>query len=239
MFIIRIAELNIKINNKYQYVETICKDYLVDFNNFHNNDIDFEVSVSDEELLKEQQLGKFSKEYCESMCTYRNIVMQIIRYDAIFIHASVVALGNNAFAFLAKSGTGKTTHTNLWLEYFKGDARIINGDKPILRFKDNELYVYGTPWCGKEGYNINTSSKLRAMCFLERDEVNSIRAMAEGEFVTKLFHQVILPKDTTYMDMFLSLVNRLVDIVPMYILKCNISEEAVTTAYNTLKKYMI
>ena len=38
------------------------------------------------------------------------------------IHASVVMKGGKAFAFLGKSGTGKSTHSRMWLENISRDG---------------------------------------------------------------------------------------------------------------------
>ena len=32
---------------------------------------------------------------------------------------------------------------------------MVNDDKPILRIKDDGIYVCGTPWCGKHGLQTN------------------------------------------------------------------------------------
>ena len=135
---------------------------------------------------------------------------------------------------MAKSGTGKSTHTSLWLEHFGERARIINGDKPLLRFIDGKLFVYGTPWCGKEGLNINTSSQLKALCFLERGTDNSIRRLSDSEIVARLFHQLIMPQDMQAADCLLQLLDRTVKEIPVWLLRCNISQEAVITAYEAM-----
>ena len=39
-------------------------------------------------------------------------------YDTVLFHVSVIAVDGHGFLFTAKSGTGKSTHTRLWREYF-------------------------------------------------------------------------------------------------------------------------
>ena len=41
-------------------------------------------------------------------------------YAALELHASVVTRGGRGFLFLGKSGTGKSTHSHLWLEHISG-----------------------------------------------------------------------------------------------------------------------
>src|SRR5690606_24548491 len=70
-------------------------------------------------------------------------------YRAILIHASVVSCAGKAYAFLGKSGTGKSTHSRLWLRHIAG-TELLNDDNPAIRIEpDGRVFVYGTPWSGK------------------------------------------------------------------------------------------
>jgi len=229
MFKIKIADLVIEIDNKYHYVESLCKDYIVE----HETAI-FSVCATKEEILKEKQFGNMPDAYCESVCIYRNIVKKLPVYDAFFLHAAVVEVDGLAYAFMAKSGTGKTTHVRLWCAHFGDRARIVNGDKPILRFHGDKLMAYGTPWCGKEGYNINTSTPVCGLCFIERSEKNAIRTLRSDEIISKIFHQMVMPEDENAVSKLLELVNHFVQSNKIWNLSCNISQEAVKTAYEAM-----
>ena len=233
MFNIKIANLTVKINNKYSFSEDLCKNYLSKSNHY-----DFEVSATEEQIEKEMQDSnyQYSIDYCESICIYRNLCEKMIPYNRFLFHASVVELDGVCYAFAAQSGTGKSTHTSLWLKHFKDKARIINGDKPILELQENQVITYGTPWCGKEGININTSSKLKSICFLERGETNEIRKLEETEIIDRIIHQVILPTNPELVIQLLDMINILIKTIPCYLLKCNISEEAVEIAYQGMKE---
>lgn len=229
MFKIKLAGLVIEIDNRYSAVEKLCKDYIVE-----SKDSIFRVRASDEDILKEKQYGGSSDQYCESVCIYRNIVKQLPAYDAFFLHAAVVEVDGRAYAFMAKSGTGKTTHVQLWCDHFKERARIVNGDKPILRFSGEELMAYGTPWCGKEGYNINTSTPIQGMCFIERSDENSIRAMNSTEVIGKIFHQMIMPEEENCVYKVLEFLDNLIQLKKIWVLNCNISQEAVKVSYEAM-----
>lgn len=232
-FRIRLADMIIEIRHMYPFTKHICRDYIVAA---ASEEAVFAVEATQSDIEMEQKGSDFSAAYCESVCIYRNLVKKLPRYGAFFLHASVVEVDGFSYAFTAKSGTGKSTHTSLWLSHFGERARIINGDKPILRFKDDKLFVYGTPWCGKEGYNINTSSQLKALCFLERGCQNSIRRMGDSEIVSRIFHQVIMPDNIQEADAFFALIDRVVKEIPGYLLECTISDEAVVTAYDEMSK---
>lgn len=53
------------------------------------------------------------------------------------IHSSVIIHENQAVLFLGESGTGKSTHTRLWLENVPG-TRLLNDDSPLLRLHKRE-----------------------------------------------------------------------------------------------------
>jgi hypothetical protein len=68
---------------------------------------------------------------------------------ALEMHSSVIMQGGKGFLFLGKSGTGKSTHSRLWLRYIPG-SELLNDDNPILRLMpDGTARVYGSPWSGK------------------------------------------------------------------------------------------
>ena len=231
LFVIKLAEINIGIISNYASVKSFCKEYLSD-----SDVCDFTVSVSDVDKALEKALDpSHSDAYIESICIYRNLCKKLPEYGAFMLHASVVECDGEAFAFCAPSGTGKSTHTSLWLKHFGDRARIINGDKPIIRFIDGKPYVFGTPWCGKEGYNINARAPLTALCFLERGKINRAYRIDPSDAVTKIFPQILLPNEEGTADKLFPLLDQTLLTVPSFRLSCNISDEAVTVAYNTMK----
>ena len=232
MIKIKLADIIIDIDNRYSFLEKQCEDYTV-----KDGNADIFVRVTDEEIEKERKASEhsFSDGYLESICAYRTICNQLPYHDAFLLHASVVECDGVSYAFSAPSGTGKSTHTRLWLETFGERARIINGDKPIMRFVNGKLTVFGTPWCGKEGYNINTSSPFAALCFINRAHENSIVRADEGEAVVKLFNQILLPAEEEAIDKLFSLLDRMVVNYPIYELYCNMQPEAAEVAFNGMK----
>ena len=70
------------------------------------------------------------------------------KQSVLEMHASVVMHGGRGFLFLGRSGTGKSTHSSLWLKYIEG-TELLNDDNPVLRVIDGQVRVFGTPWSGK------------------------------------------------------------------------------------------
>ena len=125
MFIIELAGIPIRMENRYAYVENQCRDY-----RSSRKDYAFSVSATEEELKIESQNGKFPLDYCESICLYRHICEILPGYSIFLMHSSVILVDGVAYAFAAKSGVGKSTHTALWLKTIPG-AKVLNGDKPL------------------------------------------------------------------------------------------------------------
>ena len=68
--------------------------------------------------------------------------------QALEMHASVVMHGGRGFLFLGRSGTGKSTHSSLWLKHIE-DTELLNDDNPVVRIVDGTVRVFGSPWSGK------------------------------------------------------------------------------------------
>ena len=232
MFYIRMADLVIAINNHYEYVEKMCRDYIVDSGTFEEADIDIHVEVTEEAVAAEQPNAgiQVSAGYCEAVCIYRAISGKLIAYNAFLVHGACISYGGEAILFLAKSGTGKSTHICLWKKIYGDAVSIINGDKPIVRLHNGRFYAYGTPWCGKEGWNINTSAPLRALCFIERGIDNMIEEAPGRAVMGRLCHQILMPKDKTELIRYLEMMDRLIRTTDAYIMHCNMQDEAARVA---------
>jgi len=233
LFIIKIADLKIAIDNKYDYVFAQCTEYICSSERF-----DFSASASEDEIIEEQKIGgfEFNKGYLESICIYRSIAKQLPKYNAFVMHGAAIEYNGRAYCFTAKSGTGKTTHIMLWKKNFGEQVRIINGDKPIIRYVNDEFIVYGTPWCGKEGFGNNINAPLSGICFLEREAVNSITACSHHEALNKLLPQVFLSKDNGIFTATVQMIDNILTKIPLWNLKCNISDEAAILSRDTMYK---
>jgi hypothetical protein len=173
---------------------------------------------------------------CEYIWTGSEFYHQFIQHDGFLLHSSAVAVDNKAYLFSAPSGTGKSTHTGLWLQYFGEKAEIINDDKPAIRYIDGHFFAIGTPWSGKTALNANRSVPLQGIAFIERAKTNSIQPMPVQEGIIALMNQTLRPDDYSLMDRLLSLLDQLFQQIPVYRLACNMELEAVETSYNTMSQ---
>lgn len=231
MLIIKIAELKIAINNKYDYILKQCTEYVCSGVEF-----DFEVSATEYDIEAERKAGNFDFDsgYLESICIYRAIAKELPKFNAFVMHGAAIEINGKAYCFTAKSGTGKTTHILLWKKLFGDRVTIINGDKPILRKFNDEFFVFGAPWCGKENLGNNVSAPLKGICFLEQAQDNFISPSSHHNALNKLLPQVFLMSDSGIIDQTISLIDKLINSVPTWNLKCNISEEAAVLSHRTM-----
>ena len=93
-------------------------------------------------------------------------------YGTLEMHASVIQNSGKAYLFLAKSGTGKSTHSRMWLENIEGST-LLNDDNPIVRvLPDGQIRVYGSPWSGKTPCYVNEDYPLGAFVQIRRAAEN-------------------------------------------------------------------
>ena len=236
MLKVKLADVAVQFNNRFEELEYLCTGYECEDAPL------MELSVSDEDIAMERSMqpGDFSDGYLETVCIYRKLALEMLGQGVFIMHASVIELDGEGYAFLAPSGTGKTTQTRLWLEHFGRRARVINGDKPLIRLAEENgkprFIAYGTPWCGKEGMGCNASVPLKALFLLERAESPACFEAEQDYSIDKIFRQLLMPERPEQMAALLDMADRLIETLPIYVLRCNISEDSVIAAYNAASR---
>lgn len=229
---VQLAGIPVQMNNRSPELEVLCRDYLTE----EGPVITLSATQKEIEAERAMQDDIFTDGYLETICLYRKLALKMLQHGVFLMHASVIEVDGEGYAFLAHSGTGKTTQTRLWLEYFGNRARVINGDKPLIRVVPEagtwKFVAYGTPWCGKEGMGCNASVPLKALFLLERSPEPSCEPASQEYSVDRLFHQLLMPQQPDQMMMLLDIADKLVSTVPVYILRCNMELASVEAAYN-------
>ena len=225
MIKIQLANLCVALENKYDFIEKLARDYITD------GEPEFTVFATDEEIAEEgkNEEGSFSLGYLESIVLYRKIAEKLPEYDAFVFHGAVIEFEGRAYLFTAKSGVGKTTHIRLWQKKFGNAVSILNGDKPVLRIIDGKAYASGTPWRGKEGYGKPGLLELYGIAFLERALENEAYPVMPDAVIMKFATQAYIPKTEAAVKT-LSLFNKILSTVPLITLKCNMNLDAADVA---------
>ena len=153
-------------------------------------------------------------------------------HQTMLIHASCVMMGDTAYPFIAKSGTGKSTHTSLWLKHIEG-AELLNDDNPIIRIlNDGQPYIYGSPWSGKTPCYRNRRARLGAVTRIERAPQNSIERLGTVQAFASILPACSSMKwDNVIYDNLCNAVTRILETTPVYTLYCRPDEEAARVCY--------
>ncbi len=228
----KFAEKTIELSTVYDRVHALCSGY----ESTGAPDITITTTEADIAAEAANATQKSSPAYLEELAVYRKISEAMLEYDTFLMHGSVIAVDGNAYMFTAPSGTGKSTHARLWREMLGERAVMVNDDKPLLRVTDSSVFAYGTPWNGKHRLGTNISAPLKAVCFLERAEKNSIAPVSKYAVYDKLLMQTYRPSDPVLLKRTLALVDRLASAVPLYRLCCNTEPDAARLAFETIAK---
>lgn len=233
----RLAGHRVRIVSCYPQVHELCREYRAEGQAEYcvettPEDIAFERDRSArEDLVEGRPLREYGDGYLETLAVYRKLTLALLPENILLVHGSVVAVDGEGYLFTAKSGTGKSTHTRLWMEVFGPRAVMVNGDKPLLHIGASGVTVYGTPWDGKEHLSRNMSCPLKAVCILARGEDNRIWPVSKKEALPMLLQQCNRPREPAALAKTLALTDRLGSLVPIYRLECNMSPEAAVVAY--------
>lgn len=155
----------------------------------------------------------------------------------VLIHSSVIVHQNKAVLFLGESGTGKSTHTRLWLKHIP-DAHLLNDDSPILAVKDGIPMVYGSPWSGKTHCYHQRCFPLAAAVRLSQAPYNKIRRLNVIEALSAIHPSCppALEQDDKFQDMIIDMLSEVLAKVPVYHLECLPDEAAAWTSHDAIFK---
>ncbi|MBR3683800.1 MAG: hypothetical protein IKL78_02875 [Lachnospiraceae bacterium] len=126
-------------------------------------------------------------------------------HNMIPVHSSTIIYNSRAYVFSARSGTGKTTHTNLWIEHFNVD--ILDGDVTMLSLEDDGIFAYGMPWCGTSMKYQNKKVPLGGIVFLSQAKENTVTELSAFDGALSLMARSFAPtwtKELSSRNCFLS-----------------------------------
>ncbi len=229
----KIADLIVEFNAKFDTTNKRAQKYICE----ENIERDFSITVRDEAIQKEQELDELlTDDLAEYLLIGFTFYKGLLNYQGCMLHSSAVVIDEEAYLFSANCGTGKSTHTSLWLKYLsEKNPYILNDDKPAIRIMEDGIYAYGTPFSGKHDINKNTRAKIKGICFLEQATKNSIKKIEPKESVSLFFEQTVQWLTKEQMIKLLDILDIILKEIPVYKLCCDMSEEAVKLSYNTMR----
>ena len=156
--------------------------------------------------------------------------------NTILVHASLVRHNNYGYAFIAKSGTGKSTQVSLWLKYIP-NCDLMNDDNPVIRLIDGIPYIYGSPWSGKTPCYRNVKAPLGAITRIDRAKTNSVDKLPPIEsFASVLPSCSSMKWDKDIYNNICNIVTKIIERISIYTLHCTPEKEAAEICHKTIAK---
>lgn len=184
--------------------------------------------------------------YCESLESKKNgfvswflmvaFAQSGLLSRCILIHSSVVIDEDYGYAFLGKSGTGKSTHSRLWIEHIPGIS-LLNDDNPAIRIFEDDVVIYGTPWSGKTKCYINNKKPLKGLVRLKQAPFNLFTQRKNKDALLALLPSCSAIRWNKHL--YSTLVNHLIDLVGRIQtaeLQCLPDADAAYLCYTELRK---
>lgn len=240
-FTIEIAGHTARVEPLFESTVHYCAAYLTE------KPPEFTVTVTREALAQEQRLADaeaeqegfrrrvFPEPFLERAAVQRALAEWLFHWDILLLHGSAVALDGRGYLFVAKSGTGKSTHTRLWRELFPR-AVMVNDDHPFVRVQEPTPLLCGAPWSGKHGLHSNITVSLRGICLLRRGPVDQIRRISAQEAMPMLLHEAFCPAQEALHPRHRVLVQALAARVPLWQMDCTPAAQAAVLAYRAMSE---
>ena len=189
------------------------------------------------EYEKIQYLTDSSQFFNESSNAFSHIAFEelLLRWKAMILHASFISTEQGGILFSGPSGIGKSTQADLWRLH--EEAELINGDRTIIR-KDNNMWrAYGSPYAGSSRCFVNKSVAIRAIVILKKCEKCRIQKMNSTMAFFKTYAGMIVNTwNQEYVQTITDLLKEMILEIPVYLLECTPTKEAVDLLKNTLEK---
>lgn len=228
-----IAGIKTEYNVRGELLRERSEKYRADFD---DSETEIRLNIREEFIeMKKEKIPHLSWDEHEYMWTCDAFYNEILRFGGMMLHSSCVEKDGFAYLFSARSGTGKSTHTHLWLENLE-NTRIINDDKPALLRENGIWYACGTPFSGKTDENLDVKIPVRAIVFLFRGEENKVKKLDNSMAAPLVLEQTINPVDKAMAINMLETLDLLLREVPVFTLHCNMEKDAAITAYNEIER---
>ncbi len=153
----------------------------------------------------------------------------------VSFHSACVEADGFAVAFTGKSGTGKSTRANAWIENL--GYSFVSGDRPAIFSENGVLTVSGVPWDGKEKIFRNVRLPLKAILDVHRsdNEFFELRELTQKQKFRVLMQQAFIPMwDTKTASGVIGMLHVLSRKAPMLRLFCGPDGESAKKTHDVL-----
>lgn len=157
-------------------------------------------------------------------------------HQMLAIHSASILYRDKLWLFAGPSGTGKSTHTELWHKLL--GTPVINGDLNLICLDGGDPVVHGIPWCGTSGIYDTKSYPLGGVIFLQQGSANQANVLSEDRKCLHLLHRSISPTWTAAMqERNLHVIESFAHKVLLCQLTCTKEEDAVHCIKRVMDSY--
>lgn len=156
--------------------------------------------------------------------------------STLLFHSSVIEKEGKGYLFLGKSGTGKSTHSRLWLEHIP-DTSLLNDDNPVIRIIDGKAFAYGSPWSGKTPCYKNRKVEIGGFVRLKQYPANIIEKQTGVKAYATLLPSISnMIWDKRVSHSISDAISSLASICKVFQLQCLPNAEAAELCYKTISE---
>lgn len=229
------------VNLIYVFYYSETKKYFEKFICKEDSDGEF-LTVTDDLWERHRNVAEasISDSYTEFYALLGITSRALLKYGKCLFHGVAFLWHEKAWIITAPSGTGKTTQFRLWEKLFGDELELINGDKPIIECREDEsVWIYPSPWNGKENLSGTKTGKLAGIIYLEQSDRNEISRMDIRSSMIPIYRQFLYYGDY---EEEIRAVGHMEDVIlrniPIWKL-CNLGDEAsAELTHNTLRQYL-
>jgi hypothetical protein len=131
----------------------------------------------------------------------------------VLMHACGIDEGGRGVLFTGSSTHGKTTMARLW----EKKAIVLNDERVVLRQKNGQFWIYGTPWHGEYGRISPHGVPLEKIFILRKGDENTATKLKNLDAASHLLKHCFLPYwDVDGMNFVVDFCAHVSDGVPCY-----------------------
>lgn len=159
----------------------------------------------------------------------------LLQKNRLCLHASCVQTHLGGILFSGRSGIGKSTQSDLWCRH--RNAKLINGDRPILSRTEDRWLAWGSPYAGSSRCHINESCPISAIVMLRQAETCTLRRLTQPESFRAIWSGLTMNSwNEKLTEQAVDLTLQLLTAVPVYEFACVPDARAVEFLEEELQK---
>jgi hypothetical protein len=147
------------------------------------------------------------------------MIHRLARGVGVEMHAmGLIGEDGRGHLFLGHSGAGKSTAARLWQS--ESAAHILSDDRIVLRVRDGQVWMYGTPWHGDAGIASPAAAPLYRAYLLEHGHKSELTGISRGRAAAEFLARCFTPHYSAEALQFtLQFLDRVAQAVPCFLFR--------------------